>query len=131
MLHHNSVHIFVLIYVDGIFVSNNSPSAVSGFIAQSQQDFAFKDLGVLSLFLGIQAIRLSHALYLTQSKYVSGLLCRTHMDGAKSSPIPCSTTGKLSRFDGEPLSDPYEYRHIVGALQYCTLTHPDIAYSVN
>jgi hypothetical protein len=53
------------------------------------------------------------------------------MDGAKPASTPCSTAKKLSRFDGDPLGDPSEYRHIVGALQYCTLTRPDIAYSVN
>ncbi|KAF9672895.1 hypothetical protein SADUNF_Sadunf11G0092000 [Salix dunnii] len=37
---------------------------------------------------------------------------------------------KLSKFDGEPLSDPSEYRQTVGALQYVTLTRPDIAYSL-
>jgi len=131
MFHSQSVHIFLLIYVDDILVSSNSSSAISGLIARLQHDFAVKDLGALSYFLGIQAHRRPHALYLTQHKYVTDLLRRTHMDGAKPASTPRTTAGKLSRFDGEPLTDPSEYRHIVGALQYCTLTRPDIAYSVN
>jgi hypothetical protein len=131
MFHHQSIHIFVLIYVDDILVSSNSPSAVSGLIAHLQRDFAVKDLRPLSYFLGIQATRLPHALFLTRSKYVIDLLCRTYMDGAKPASTPCFVGGKLSWFDGDPLGDPTEYRHIVGALQYCTFTRPDIAYSVN
>jgi hypothetical protein len=131
MFHQHLVHVFVLIYVDDILVSSNSPSIVSGLIHHLQWDFAVKDLGPLSYFLGIQATRLPHTLYLNQSKYITDLLYKTHMEGAKPGSTPCSTTGKLSRFDGDPLSDPSEYRHIVGALQYCTLTRPDIAYSVN
>jgi hypothetical protein len=53
------------------------------------------------------------------------------MDSAKPASTPCTPAVKLSRFVGDPLADPSEYRHIVGALQYCTLTGPDIAYSVN
>ncbi|XP_059449589.1 uncharacterized mitochondrial protein AtMg00810-like [Corylus avellana] len=53
------------------------------------------------------------------------------MEGAKPASIPCASGGKLSRFDGDPLADPTDYRHMVGALQYCTHTRPDIAYSVN
>jgi hypothetical protein len=131
IFHQQHVHVFLLIYVDDILVSNNSLSTVSGLIRHLQCEFAVKDLGPLSYFLGIQATRLSNALYLTQSKYVTDLLRRTHMDGAKLASTPCTTAGKLSRFDGEPLANPSTYRHIVGALQYCTLTRPDIAYSVN
>jgi hypothetical protein len=65
MFHHNSVHIFVLIYVDDILVSSNSPSAISSLISRLQREFAVKDLGALSYFLGIQATQLPHALYLT------------------------------------------------------------------
>jgi hypothetical protein len=103
MFHHNSVHIFVLIYVDDILVSSNSPTAVSGLISHLQREFAVKDLGALSYFLGIQATQLPHALYLTQSKYITDLLCRTHMDGTKPASTPCTPAVKLSRFVGDPL----------------------------
>jgi histone deacetylase 1/2 len=44
-----------------------------------------------------------------------------------------ATTEKLSRHDGDPLNaaEITQYRSVVGALQYLTLTRPDIAYSVN
>jgi histone deacetylase 1/2 len=44
-----------------------------------------------------------------------------------------SITEKLSLTDGEPLGteDSTNYRSIVGALQYLTLTRPDLAFSVN
>ena len=40
---------------------------------------------------------------------------------------------KLSTIVGDPLSEfnTATYRQVVGALQYCTITRPDIAYSVN
>jgi histone deacetylase 1/2 len=46
---------------------------------------------------------------------------------------PLSVSNKLSLADGEALSseDSNSYRSIVGALQYMTLTGPDIAFSVN
>ncbi|XP_038903624.1 uncharacterized mitochondrial protein AtMg00810-like [Benincasa hispida] len=37
----------------------------------------------------------------------------------------------LSLTDGLPLENPYEYQSLIGALQYCTLTRPDISFSVN
>lgn len=103
------------------------PASVSSrllsFIQRLGTNFAMKDLGDLHFFLGIEAKRTSTALVLTQTKYTLDLLTRTHMLDSK----PCPTPGsKLSAYDGAPLSDATEYRSIVVALQYLTLTRPDI-----
>jgi delta 1-pyrroline-5-carboxylate dehydrogenase len=90
-----------------------------------------KDLGSLTYFLGIQATRNIAGLHLRQSKYIINLLDRAQMTECKPYAAPCSAGSKMSKFDGNPLSNPTKYRHIVGALQYVTLTRPDIAYSVN
>ena len=37
----------------------------------------------------------------------------------------------LSIADGTRFEDPTLYRSLVGALQYCTITRPDITYTVN
>ena len=42
-----------------------------------------------------------------------------------------SSATSLSIHDGDLLLDPTEYRHIVGALQYCTITWPDICFATN
>ena len=43
---------------------------------------------------------------------------------------PIDTNAKLSATDGHLLSNPTNYRSIAGALQYLTLTRPDISYAV-
>ena len=48
------------------------------------------------------------------------------MVGAKPCAIPMASGLKLSQYSSDPLSNPSEYRSIVGALQYCTLTCPEI-----
>jgi histone deacetylase 1/2 len=53
------------------------------------------------------------------------------MADAKGITTPMVSNIKLSKFGTDALSDPSEYRSIVGALQYVTLTRPDIAYCVN
>ena len=42
-----------------------------------------------------------------------------------------AATLKLSKLEGVALSDPTLYRSMVGALQYITLTRPDISFVVN
>jgi len=120
-----------LIYVDDIIVTGNHQSVISSLITQLQIKFLIKDLGNLAFFLGIQVTRTKNSLHLCQAKYINELLNRTSMIGAKLAPSPCPASSKLSKLDGEPLPDPTEYRQVVGALLYCTLTRPDLAYAVS
>ena len=73
----------------------------------------------------------SDYVHLSQQKYIKDLLLRASMFDYKSASTPMSTTTSLSLHVGDPLSDPYTYRSIVGALQYCTITRPDISFAVN
>jgi histone deacetylase 1/2 len=51
----------------------------------------------------------------------------------KAKPLACPTTSgmKLSLYDGILLPDPTEYKRVVGALQYCIISRPNISYAVN
>jgi histone deacetylase 1/2 len=70
---------------------------------------------------------------LTQEKYASGLVANVGLRHCKSAPTPLSSFERLSLTDGTPLGpeDSTQYRSIVGALQYLTLTRLDLSFSVN
>jgi hypothetical protein len=110
------VCVFVLIYVDDILVTSNSSSVATSLISRLKCEFAVKDMGPLSYFLRIQVKKGARELFLSQSKYVTDLLCRSKMDGAEPTSTPCRSGAKLLCFAGDPLVDPSDYRHIVGAL---------------
>lgn len=59
------------------------------------------------------------------------LLRRTNMLNAKPSPTPMVSSNTLFLNDSPPFSDITLYRSVIGALQYLTLSRPDIAFAVN
>ena len=131
--HRHGVTIFRLIYVDDIIVTSSSSRAVEALLQDLRMDFALKDLGDLHFFLGIEVKRVGSGILLSQEKYVHDILERVGMKGCKPSPTSLSTSEKLSLHDGEVLGaeDSTRYRSVVGALQYLTLTRPDICFSVS
>ncbi|RVW52539.1 Retrovirus-related Pol polyprotein from transposon RE2 [Vitis vinifera] len=68
---------------------------------------------------------------LSQRRYLLDLLARTHMSEAKPVQTPLPSGTKISLHSGDKLSDPTEFRAVVGSLQYLLLTRLDIAFAVN
>lgn len=127
----NGVSLMLLIYVDDIIITGNDANHITGLIESLNKLFAMKDLGGLQYFLGLEAKFNKEGLYLTQTKYATDLLKRLQMEDAKPYSNPTTSGQKMTLFDGTPLDDPTEYRSVVGALQYLTLTRPDLAFAVN
>jgi histone deacetylase 1/2 len=123
----------VLVYIDDIIVTSSSDHDVAILVKELNKNFAIKDLGDLHFFLGIEVKRQHNGLVLTQEKYATELLEKVGMHDCKIAPTPLSSTEQLSLYDGTPLGpeDSTQYRSIVGALQYLTLTQPDLCFSVN
>jgi hypothetical protein len=124
---------FLLIYVDDIIVASSSDSAVRALLNDLQADFALKDLGPLNYFVGIEVKPCDDGILLTQEKYTKKILDRVGMASCKSMRTPLAADEKLSLTDGSLLTadDASDYRIVVGALQYLTITRPDIVLSVN
>jgi hypothetical protein len=123
----------MLIYVDDIIIISSSTSATERLLHQLGNDFAVKNLGRLSYFLGIEVQHTPQGMILTQQKYIHDLLTRTNMLASKGMATPMAPTDKLVLNDGTPQSpeDCTKYRSVVGALQYLSLTRADISFSVN
>jgi histone deacetylase 1/2 len=123
----------MLIYVDDIIVTSSSPEAVTTLLKDLRSEFALKDLGELNYCLGIEVAPIQGGIRLKQENYVGDILARVGMTKCETSPTPIVATEKLSRTDGDLLSpeDATRYKSIVGALQYLTLTRPDLAFAEN
>ncbi|XP_026384696.1 uncharacterized protein LOC113280265 [Papaver somniferum] len=128
---HGSVIIIILIYVDDILIIGSSAAACDQVISQLSTSFPVKDLGHIHYFLGLRIKRNDTAMHLYQIKYILDLLKRTNMLDSKPCSSPAIADTKTSKHDSEPLADAYDYRSLVGALQYVTWTRPEICYVVN
>ncbi|XP_044505634.1 uncharacterized mitochondrial protein AtMg00810-like [Mangifera indica] len=123
--------IYVLVYVDDILLTGNDSDLVKCLVQHLNEKFALKVLGSLHYFLGFEVIRSVTGLHLNQTKYAQDLLTRAKMVDAKPCTTSFATSSRLTLDDSPAFDDPSLYRSIVGALQYLTLSRPDIAFSVN
>jgi histone deacetylase 1/2 len=79
----------------------------------------------------MEVIPTTTSLFLSQHKYIRDLLTKMNMHGAKKVTILLSTTTVLKLIDGTSSVDCTEYKSVIGAMQYLSLTRPDISFAVN
>ena len=119
--------------MDDIIVASSSPEAVQALLRDLRTEFALKDLGELNYFLCIEAKKIKDGIVMSQEKYASDIIKRAGMINYKSLNTPLSVSEKLSIESGVKLGaeDSTRFKSIVGALQYLTLTRPDLSFPVN
>ncbi|XP_021971245.1 uncharacterized mitochondrial protein AtMg00810-like [Helianthus annuus] len=130
IFHHGHDVAFLLLYVDDIVLVTSSDLLRQRLMANLAGEFAMKDLGPLSFFLGISVSRIQDTMFLSQHAYALDIIKRANMTQCNPVATPVDTNAKLSASSGDAFSDPTLYRSLAGALQYLTFTRPDISYAV-
>ncbi|XP_019172816.1 PREDICTED: uncharacterized protein LOC109168230 [Ipomoea nil] len=108
----------------------SDPNLVSYLLSKLSTTLKIRDLGEPGFFLGIETIKCSDEILLSQQRYIVDILKRVGMTDCKplSTPIPISKSlvHSIDLYD-----DPTQYRSLVGALKYLTITRPDLSFAVN
>ena len=125
------VFLALLIYVDDLVLTGNDSHCCIDFKNYLHRCFKLKDLGPLKYFLSIEVARAPAGLFLCQRKYTLDILTETGMLGSKPNPLPMEQQHKLSSDSGDPISNPGQYRRLIGRLIYLTITRPDIQYAIH
>ena len=88
-----------------------------------------KDMRHADVILGIQIIRISNGLMLSQSHYVDNILGKFDKDNFGIARTPVNATLHLSKNKGDSVSQ-VEYSRVIGSLMYLmSFTRPNIAYA--
>jgi hypothetical protein len=122
---------YLLLYVNDIILTASTLEFLHRVVDGLKGTVVMKDLGPLHYFLDIQVWRDRHGFHLHQASYAADVLDRAGMMNCKPTSTPVDTKPKASAAAGTPAKDVAFHRSIVDALQYLTLTRPDIAYDVN
>jgi hypothetical protein len=111
-------------------VASSSLAVVAALLHDLNDDFALKDLGSLHYFLEIEVRRTSDGIHLSEAKYTADILHHAGMTSCKGVTTSLLSNSKMTTQDGDPLGleDATKHPSLVGALQYVTLTRPDISF---
>nr|GEX40478.1 hypothetical protein [Tanacetum cinerariifolium] len=120
---------YLLLYVDAIVLTTSFEILLHQIIDSLDQEFSMTDLDSLYYFLGISVARDSSRMFLSQRKYATEIVERTHIGSCNPSRTPFDTESKLGA-DDDLVFDLTVYKSLAGALRYLTFTRQDIFYAM-
>ena len=94
--HYGNDTAYILLHVDDIILTASFDALCNTIMSKLSVEFAMKDLGPLSYFLGISVTKHTGGLFLSQKKYAEEIVEQAGMSSCKSSPTPVDTKAKLS-----------------------------------
>jgi hypothetical protein len=130
------LQVVVLVYVDDLIITGPSAGGIQQLKNDLAAKFKMKDLGNLSVFLGVKVVRdrSERTLTIQQCQYVTTMLNKFNMQDCKPMKTPAEMNQHLSKDMPSPLLSYLEqrtYRQAVGSLLYASIaTRPDLATAV-
>jgi len=123
--------LIVSLYVDDLIYTGNNTIMFESFKKSMMAEFEMSDLGMMHYFLGIEVVRSSSGIFISQKKYVRGILDRFQMKDCNpvNTPIWVWFEAK-QRWWGKKVDDTL-YKQIVGSLKYLKATRPDIMHDIS
>lgn len=112
--HSASPFLALLVYVDDIILTADDLTLINEFKLIIDQKFKIKDLGVLKYFLDLEVAHFDKGISVRQRKFALDILTDSSFLRAKPVLTPVEQNLKLIKDAGSPLSDPTEYRRLVG-----------------
>lgn len=130
VLSRGSEKVFMLLFVDDMLITGNSPELIRELKEQLRGKYEMKDLGKISRYLGVDFISTTRGIFLNQITYAADLVKEYGLELCKPvyTPLPEGLT--LSAETSTPEFDSTIYSKLVGKLIYLTNTRPDICFSV-
>uniref|UniRef100_A0ACD5UA20 Uncharacterized protein n=1 Tax=Avena sativa TaxID=4498 RepID=A0ACD5UA20_AVESA len=114
-----------------MIITSDESDYISFVKARLREQFLMYDLGPLRYFLGIEVSSTSDGFYISQEKYIQDLLARAALSDERTVETPMELNVHPRASDGDPLTDPVRYRHLVGSLVYLAVTRPNVSYPVH
>lgn len=105
-LHQGKSTILLLLYVDDIILTGNNPSLLRRFISRASNEFALKDLGALTYFLGLEITPQPNGLFIGQAKYAHDILSRAQLLDSKPVATPL-VVGESPQLQGTLVQRPF------------------------
>lgn len=106
------------------------PDLMKRFIDRAHCEFVIKDLGKLNYFFGLEVSYTSSGLFVVQGKYAHDIFQRAELLDFKPISTPLAV-GEVLVSERLTFLGSHFVQVFVGALQYLTITRPDLSYAVN
>ncbi|XP_057954067.1 uncharacterized mitochondrial protein AtMg00810-like [Malania oleifera] len=122
--------VLLLVYVDDIVITGTNFALIDHLHQHLHASFHMKDLGPLKYFLGLEVYTAPSGIFLNQHKYTQDLITLAGLQDTSSVDTPLEINTKYRHEEGDLLSHPTVYHHLVGSLNYLTITRPDISFAI-
>jgi len=115
--------------VNDLLVTGSDKEGIHNLKQKLMQRFDMTDLSNVNYYLGVEFIRSSFRIFLSQRAYESQILTEFNMTECSSALVPMIEGKHLGTEEDSPKVDAYKFQRLVGMLIYLINTKPEILYA--